>query len=313
MLDAKADGKRLGFHVDAARMQHLEGVARAVAEREDDVIAGERLAAGERHPADAFTLGAVLDQHIGHALLEADLAAQRLDLVAHRLDHANQAESADVRLRHVENFVRRARLHKLGQHLAPQMLGVLDLAVELAVGEGARPALAELHVGFRIQHMLAPQPPGVLRALAHRLAALQHNGLEAHLRQHQRGEDAAGAEADHQRTFRQVLRRVADEVVVHVRRRRQVAVVAEFLQQRRLVFHLDVDRINHQQRVLFARIVAALENAEADKLIVRQFQALQNRRAQGFRRMVEREFEFSQSQHQLSQIGSDGPSSRGVL
>ena len=52
VLDAKADGKRLGFHVDAARVQHLEGIACAVAEREDDMMAAERLAAGERHAAD---------------------------------------------------------------------------------------------------------------------------------------------------------------------------------------------------------------------------------------------------------------------
>ena len=187
------------------------------------------------------------------------------------------------------------------------MLRVLDLAVELAVGKGAGAAFAELHVGFGVEHALAPQAPGVLGALAHRLAALQHDRPEAHLRQHQRGEDAAGAEADDDRAFGQLLGRMADEVVVHVRRRCEVAVVAEFLQQRSLVLHFHVDRVDQQQRVLLARVVAALEDAEAEKLVVRQFQALQDRRAQGLGRMVEREFEFSQSQHVMSSGNSRRP------
>jgi hypothetical protein len=49
--------------------------------------------------------------------------------------------------------------------------------------------------------------------------------------------------------------------------------------------------------MLFARIVAALEDAEVEQFFVRQFQALEDRRAQGLGRMIERQFEFSQSQH----------------
>jgi hypothetical protein len=93
------------------------------------------------------------------------------------------------------------------------VLGVLDLAVELAVGEGAGAAFAELHVGFGVEGVLAPQAPGVLGALAHGLAALEHDGPEAHLGQHQRGEDAAGAEADDHRAVAEALRGLADEVV----------------------------------------------------------------------------------------------------
>jgi hypothetical protein len=240
---------------------------------------------------------ALLDQHVGDALLEADLAAQLLDLVAHGLDHADQSESADVRLRDVEDFLRRARLDELGQHLAAEMARILDLAVELAVGKRPCPALAELHVGFRVEHVLAPQAPGVLGALAHRLAALQYDRPETHLRQYQRGEDPARAETDDDRAFRQMLGGVPDEVIFHVGRRREVTVVAEFLQQRRLAFHFDVDRVDQQQRMLFARIVAALEDAERDERFIRQFQALEDRRAQGPGRMIERQFEFSQSQH----------------
>ena len=79
------------------------------------------------------------------------------------------------------------------------MARVLDLAVELAVGEGAGAAFAELHVRLRVEHALAPQAPGVLGALAHCLAALQDDRPEAHLRQHQAGEEAARPEADDHR------------------------------------------------------------------------------------------------------------------
>ena len=88
--------------------------------------------------------------------------------------------------------------------------------------KGSRPALAELHVRLGIEHALAPQPPGVLRALAHALAALQHDRSQPHLRQHQRREDAAWSEADDDRprTLRRVEidRRVPDEAVTRVRR-----------------------------------------------------------------------------------------------
>jgi hypothetical protein len=87
-----------------------------------------------------------IDQKVGHLLAEADLAAQRLDLGAHLLDHADQAEGADVRLGHVEDLLGRAGLDELGQHLARQVARVADLAPQLAVAEGAGAAFAELHV-----------------------------------------------------------------------------------------------------------------------------------------------------------------------
>ena len=47
-------------------------------------------------------------------------------------------------------------LHEFVQHFAAQMARILDLAVELAVGECARATFAELHIGFRVKHILAP-------------------------------------------------------------------------------------------------------------------------------------------------------------
>ena len=138
--------------------------------------------------------------------------------------------------------------------------------------------------------------------LAHRLAAFEHDGLEAHLRQHQRREDAAGTEADDERTFVERVRRPADEAVVHVRCGREVRVVAEFLQQRGLVADRHVNRVDQQQRVLLARVVGALVDAHAEERRIGQLEAGEDGGAQGVRRMVERQFEFGQSQH----VGSSG-------
>ena len=62
----------------------------------------------------------------------------------------------------VDDLFRRAGLDELFQHLAAMEVGVLDLAVQLAVREGAGAALAELDVRFGVQRVLAPQAPGVL-------------------------------------------------------------------------------------------------------------------------------------------------------
>src|SRR5574343_506098 len=137
-----------GLHVHAAGMQHLEGVAGAVAQRDDHVRGGDLLAGFQRQAPNAAPIGAVLDVQVGHLLLEADLAAQALDLGAHLDDHADQPEGTDVRLADVEDLLRRAGLDELGQHLAGEEAGVGDLAVELAVREGAGAALAKLHIRF---------------------------------------------------------------------------------------------------------------------------------------------------------------------
>ena len=134
MFDAKSDRKGLGLDVHAARVQHLEGVARTVSERQHHVVGAQRVgrAASMVEYLEAANL-AVFDQHVGHALLEADLAAERDDLLAHAFDHLHQLEGADVRVRDVEDLGRRAGLDEFFHHLAAEKARVLDLAVELAV------------------------------------------------------------------------------------------------------------------------------------------------------------------------------------
>ena len=64
----------------AARVQHREGVARAVAGREDDVIGGDLARAAPLSRARATTHAAQragLDVQVDDARAEADLAAER--------------------------------------------------------------------------------------------------------------------------------------------------------------------------------------------------------------------------------------------
>jgi hypothetical protein len=236
--------------------------------------------------------------HVGHALLEADLAAQRDDLLADVLHHLHQLEGADVRMRDVEDFGRRAGLHELFHHLAAEKARVLDLAVELAVGERARAAFAELHVRLGVEHALAPQAPGVAGALAHGLAALEHDGLEAHLREHQRREDAAGAEADDHRPAR-AFGRVGRRRVAHVGRGLDVRVARMLGEQ--CGFELRVGQLHvadvDREQVHLACIEAALEDGVGGDRFERDVEGPGDQGDERFRRVVEREFEFGDSQH----------------
>ena len=294
VFDAEADGEGLGLDVHALAVQHAEGVARAVTQGEHHMAAMQGLATGEHH---AFEL-AVVDHQVGHLALEADFAAEGDDLFAHGGDHAGQAEGADVRLADVEDLFRRAGADEFVHHLAGVELRILDLAVELAVGKQPRTAFTELHVGFGAQHLLAPQRPGVLGAAAHVLAALEHDGLEAHLGQQQGGEQAAGTETHHQRALGQVGRRLADRVVAGVRRRTHVQVIGEARQHRRLVAHFQVDDVDEQDdAVLLARIVAALEHGEIEEVGVAQLQAFQDGLAQLGGGVVKRQRQFVDANH----------------
>src|SRR5690606_13098217 len=111
-------------------------------------------------------------------------------------DDTGQAKRADVRLADVQDFRRRAGTHEFLHDLAAIELRILDLAVQLAVGEKARAAFAELHVGFGRELALAPQRPRVLRALPHVLPALEHDRPQTHLREQQGREQTAGPEAN---------------------------------------------------------------------------------------------------------------------
>ena len=292
MLDPKTDGKRLGFHEHVARVQHAERIAGTVPQGHDHVVGLQLLSAFQDHPLQLVAL----DEQVGDLLLEAYLASQVDDLLAHVLDHAGQAERTDVRLADEKDFLGGAGLDELVQDLAAMMLRVLDLAVELAVGKGPGAAFAELYVGLGVEHVLAPQAPGVLGALAHFLAALENDRLEAHLCEQQAGKDPAGPEADHQRSLRVTLGRMANHLVADIRRHVDVVIIGQTLEHARFVAQLQVDGVDELQlAVLLARIVAALEQGEVQQVGIGDAQALHDGRPQSVVGMIQGQLEFGDS------------------
>ena len=94
-----------------------ERVARAVADREHDVIGRHVLAVGEHHATHAPSPSAI-DVEIVDPLSKRYSPPSASIVGAHALDHRHQPERADVRLGDVEDFFRRAGLDEFGQHLA---------------------------------------------------------------------------------------------------------------------------------------------------------------------------------------------------
>ena len=89
-----------------------------------------------------------------------------------------------------ENVLRRAAGHQRLQNEA--VAEVLGAGVQLAVGEGAGAALAELDIGGQVQLSCGPEPLHVRLPLFHRAAPLQQDGPLAGPGQHQSGEESGG-------------------------------------------------------------------------------------------------------------------------
>ena len=237
---------------DAAAVQHREGVAGAVADRQDDMVGVDLLAAGQRQRRACGGRRRsidVLDARSRSGIRRPALRSWR---------GCSPPWSPAERCRYAaccgEDFLRRAGFDEFGQHLAGQVAGVLDLAVELAVGECAGAAFAELHVGFRVEHAAAPQAPGVLGALAHHLAAFEDDRPKTHLRQDQGGEQAARAGADDDGAFGWGGG-VDGEAVARVGGRADGRDAAA--QERGFVADLDVDGVDEADRGAAAGVVAS--------------------------------------------------------
>ena len=198
MLDPHADRKGLALHRHPLALQHREAIAGAMAHRQHHLRGGDAAAIGQHHGPNGAAVR--LQFQLIHPALEPDLPAEGFDLGPQAPDHRGQFEGADVGPVQHQNLRIGTGLHQLLEHLAAQVAGVTHLAVELAVGEGARTSLPELGIGFRVEGALAaPEAEGVGAALLHRLAPLQQQWPQAHLGQQQRAEIAAGAGPHHHR------------------------------------------------------------------------------------------------------------------
>ena len=204
VLNAHTHGEGLALHRYAHLMQPPEAVPRRVADGEDQVAAGERLGpAGVGDPC-ADQCIAFGDKPVQPGL-KTDFPAEGDDFLSDILHHADQHVGADVGLCVVDDGLRRAVGGELLQH--PEHPPVVGAGVELAVGEGAGAALAELDVGLRVQCPAFAESFNCGGALFGLLPAFEHDRLRPGFCQQQSRKHARRAEADDDGTLVHIDRR----------------------------------------------------------------------------------------------------------
>ena len=202
MLDSHAHRKRLALHEQARIAHAVEHVARRMAARENHITCRQNeflaravfLALRASHSNDA----SALEFHAFKTRAETHLAAPRDNLLAHGFHNIHELVGANVRLAFPKDFFRGARLRENMQHVAATR--ILDVRGELAVGECARAALAELHVRFGVQSAAFFEGVDGSHARIDVFAALKHDGRRARFRQGPRREQARRAHTHHDGT-----------------------------------------------------------------------------------------------------------------
>ena len=198
VLDAHAHGEGLLRHAHALTEQGLHRVPGAVTDAQQHRVAVQLPLPVPVAHRDARHAAAPEPQPRQPGL-KAHLAAQLHNLLPHGGHHAPQQVGAHVGLLQIENLLRRAVAHEGLQHRAH--MGRLDAGVQLAIGERARAALAELHVALRVHLALPLQPLHVQHALLHGPSPLDQDGPRPGPGQRQRRKEARRARAHHHGTL----------------------------------------------------------------------------------------------------------------
>ena len=246
-------------------MQHFKRVARAVADRENDLPRRERVAAGRPGHGQRCDVS-ILRGQPRHAVAEAHLAAAVDDLAPEILHDLDEHVRADVGLGVVGDVLRRAVRRELREHEADAR--VVRAGVELAVGERARAALAELHVALRVERPARAKRRDLRTARLRVRPALEHDGPCACAREQQRCEHPRRAEAhDHGARLR---RRDAGDGVGLVLHDGGAAAAADELPF--VPAHGHAHGVNIVNVVLPARVERLFADAQAGDVLRRYFQ-----------------------------------------
>ena len=184
VLDADAEREGLEGQADPGGLQPALDVAGGVSGSDDDGRRRDEFAAVQADAADLA--GGTGDQPVD-AGLEADLRAGRGEVLAHRRDHPRQPVGADVRPRVDQNVGRRPVAAQRLEH-QPHRPALARPRVQLAVGEGARAALAEAVVAVGHQLAALAQARQVASARPDLAAALEHQRPDPRARQAPRAE-----------------------------------------------------------------------------------------------------------------------------
>ena len=246
-------------------MQHFKRVARAVADRKDDLPRRERVATGRPGHGQRRDVSILRGQPC-HAVAEAHLAATVDDLAPEVLHDLDEHVRADVGLGVVGDVLRRAVRRELREHEADAR--IVCAGVELAVGKCARAALAELHVALRVERPARAKRRDLRAARLRVRPALEHDGPCACAREQQRCEHPRRAEAhDHGAHLR---RRDAGDGVGLVLHDRGGAAAADELSL--IPAHGHADGVNIVNIVFFARIERLFADAQAGDILGLDFQ-----------------------------------------
>ena len=296
VLDARADRKGLRLHRDARLgAEHLERVARAVADREHHVARLQRFARAAAREHNAAHR-AVPHEQVLHLRVKAHFSAETPDLLADRAHGLREPVGSDVRLRLEEDFLRRAVLGERLQDKKDAL--VLCAGIQLAVRKRAGAALAELHVAFAVERAVLPEAlHGVLPVLD-RAAALHDDRPQPGAGQQEAGEHAGRPEADDDRT--QGQRAGLRHFVAAVRRGAHAAVAQPGEQLVLAARNLHVDRHDEFHVAFPARIDGPLDERQTFELLGRKAQLLRRRAAQIGARIPERHRKISYADHRFS-------------
>ena len=159
-----------------------------------------------------------------------------------------------------------------------------------------------MRVGFGVKRLgPSPEAKGVRRSLLDRLAALQEQRLETHLREDEGAEIAAGTGADHHRP-RGGLASGADlahEAIAGVAGRLQVRVTLEAFEQLALEFRLEfqLQAVGDLNRRLTPGIHAFFDHAVHEQRRRIDLEAFADGWSEIRLLVVERQFQLAQSQH----------------
>ncbi len=188
--------ERLALQRQTLALQHPEGIPGAVAHRQDQPFAGD-VAPGGADPGQR----AAAHRQPGEGGVEPHGAAQRFDLGPDAGNDPAQQVGAHMGFLPPGNVGGGAVAKQRGGDIGAQRVAVAG--GELAVREGAGPALAELDVGVFIQDALGLKAGDGRRPLGQGRAPLQHQRAVTLAGQQQRGEKPGRAQPHHHRAVGQ--------------------------------------------------------------------------------------------------------------
>ena len=150
VLNSKPDRKRLGLNIYALFVQRSKGIPRAVPDCQHHKPACQIFTVRKMQAFNLIAVFGCFQIQLFNLGTKANLTAQLNNLRTHFFHHIHQFKGTNMGFTYIFDFRRRARRHKLVQHLAAIMFAVFYLAIQLAVRKGTCAAFTKLHVRLRV-------------------------------------------------------------------------------------------------------------------------------------------------------------------